>query len=532
MSPLDPTPSFEPATLVGATLDGRYLLGAHLATGGMGAVFRATHVYMRKEVAIKVLRPDLTASGEIVERFRREAEIAASLDHPNIVRVSDFGRSPEGYLFLAMELLEGESLYDRVRREGSLSPEQAVPILVAVCHALEAAHARNVVHRDLKPENVFLARTSDGGERTKILDFGIAKIADAANTSTTQAGMVVGTPEYLAPEQALGTAVDARADLYAVGLMAWRALVGRHPFQADDARALLMMQATRPVPSIVEGKPELSEYPALAAAIACACAKAPADRPASAAVLATALADALGPSYVSAAIATPVPRWTPAPRPSSRFVTFLPATELEGATSTDALAGVPARSTPAHPAPAAGELPPAPPEARTRLARAARDTSRTRLAAGAIAAIIVAVVVAVASGREPIVLRAAVLPAAPAAGAPAAGIVAAAAGTAATPATSPVAKPAVSRASLRLPKLLADLADRRCAVRRAAARRLGDLGDPAALPKLRSLATTPENPEGFHGLGQPALACGAEEASEAARRIEAAQRSRGRTAAR
>jgi serine/threonine-protein kinase len=155
-------PPFDPASLVGTTLDGRYVLSAHLATGGMGAVFRAHHVHLRKDLAVKVLRPDLTASADIVERFRREAEIASALDHDNIVKVTDFGRSEAGYLFLVMELLTGESLFERLRREGFLPPEEAVPILWQVCAALEAAHARGVIHRDLKPENVFLARTGSG----------------------------------------------------------------------------------------------------------------------------------------------------------------------------------------------------------------------------------------------------------------------------------------------------------------------------------------------------------------------------------
>src|SRR5512140_834307 len=239
----------------------------------MGAVFRAHHVHLRKDFAVKVLRPDLSGSPDLVERFRREAEIASALDHDNIVKVSDFGRSAEGYLFLVMELLTGESLFERLRREGFMSPDEAVPILWQICSALEVAHARGVVHRDLKPENVFLARTPSGREVTKILDFGIAKIADPASGTATQAGMVVGTPGYLAPEQALGGAVDARADLYAVGLIAWRILAGRHPFKADDARGLLMMQATKPVPPLTEPRPDLAVYPALVAAVAKACAK-------------------------------------------------------------------------------------------------------------------------------------------------------------------------------------------------------------------------------------------------------------------
>ena len=301
-------PAFDPASLVGTTLDGRYLIEEHLATGGMGAVFRARHVYMRKDVALKVLRPDLSASAELVERFRREAEIASSLEHDHIVRVTDFGRSPEGWLFLAMELLFGESLYDRLHREGFLPPDEVVSILWQVCAGLEAAHARGVVHRDLKPENVFLARTPGGREVAKILDFGIAKMADPSEVGATQVGMVVGTPEYLSPEQATGSDVDGRADLYTVGLIAWRALTGRAPFASSDPRSLLMMQATRPVPPITEPRPDLAELPALVALVAHACEKDRTLRTQTATELKLALEGSLGVPFSLPGGATPPPR--------------------------------------------------------------------------------------------------------------------------------------------------------------------------------------------------------------------------------
>ncbi len=320
-----PALSFDPASLVGTTLDGRYVLTGHIASGGMGAIFRAQHVHLRKEVAVKVLRPDLTGSIEIVERFRREAEIASALEHDNIVRVTDFGRSSDGYLFLVMELLTGESLFDRFRRDRFLPPEQAVPILWQVCAGLEAAHALGVVHRDLKPENVFLAHTPSGREVTKLLDFGIAKIADPASGSSTQSGIVVGTPEYLSPEQAMGAAVDARADVYAVGLIAWRALAGRHPFKADDPRSLLMMQATRPVPPLTEARPELASWPGLVAAISKACAKEPDARHQTAAALREDLAAALGPSFMMP------PGATPAPSPSLSPLSVVTLPPREGA---------------------------------------------------------------------------------------------------------------------------------------------------------------------------------------------------------
>ena len=308
-----PTPtSFRPESLVGTTLDGRFQLTAHIASGGMGAIFRAEHVYMKKELALKVLRPDLSTLPDIAERFRREAEIAASLEDDNIVRVMDFGRSPEGWLFLAMELLDGESLFERLRK-GAVAPEAAINILLQMCRGLEAAHARGVVHRDLKPENIFLL--SQPRDQVKILDFGIAKLTDPQIASDTQTGVVVGTPEYLSPEQATGTAVDGRADLYAVGLIGWRMLAGFHPFHADDARGLLMMQATRPVPPLVEARPELVAWPALLSAIARACSKEPCERHVDATELRTELELCLGPAPTPSSGALVLPTRTAIPRP-------------------------------------------------------------------------------------------------------------------------------------------------------------------------------------------------------------------------
>ena len=303
------TAPWEPRLLVGTTLDGRYELTAHLATGGMGAVFRARHVPLRKDVAVKVMRPDLTAAKDLVERFRQEAEIAARLEHENIVRVTDFGRSPEGYLFLVMELLEGESLFERLRRDVLLPPQDAVPIFWQICSALEAAHALSVVHRDLKPENVFLARLGDGREVVKILDFGIAKFLEPRSSNATAAGMVVGTPEYLSPEQAVGGAVDGRADLYSVGIIAGRTLVGRHPFLPHEPRALIMAHALQALPSIADERPELAQFPALVAAVARACAKELTERHPSATALKADFAASIGPLFV--APPPPAPTLTP-----------------------------------------------------------------------------------------------------------------------------------------------------------------------------------------------------------------------------
>jgi serine/threonine-protein kinase len=610
------SPPFDPASLVGTTLDGRYVLCAHLATGGMGAVFRAHHVHLRKDFAVKVLRPDLTASPDIVERFRREAEIASALEHDNIVKVSDFGRSEAGYLFLVMELLAGESLFERLRREGFLPPEEAVPILWQVCAALEAAHAAGVIHRDLKPENVFLARTGSGREVTKILDFGIAKIADATSENATQAGIVVGTPEYLSPEQAMGSAIDGRADVYAVGLIAFRALTGRHPFKAPDARALLMMQATRPVPLVTDPRPDLIAWPGLVAAVAKACAKEAGARHQSAGDLKDDLAAALGPAFMMPPGATPAP---------ASSLTLPPLPELRsrdgGAPRTTRalvpadLAPAAARATVAERARAASEgardaLRRAVTAGRGRAAEVKRAVRARPLAwatggAALTAALVLGGLLAWTGGRtaaqarallsgdrpaearalletaledhpgdhELLLLRGRALHRLP--GRAADGVEAYAAARARGPLDGAAfedlvqdlgrersladkaarllrddaeqALPAVLRAAeaapgahrLRALALARDLgaeeridriaayagllADPECDVRRAAARRLGELGDTRAVAPLRKAAQAKVETKGFFGRTKQSPACAASEADAAARRIEAAR---------
>ena len=269
-------PTFEPESLVGTTLDGRYVLTAHLATGGMGAVFRAQHVHLRKEFAVKVLRPDLTGSADLVERFRREAEIASALDHDNIVKVSDFGRSEAGYLFLVMELLTGESLFDRLRREGFLSPEEAVPILWQICAALEAAHALGVVHRDLKPENVFLARSASrprGDEDPRLRHRQDRGPDERERDAGGHRGRHARVPRRRSRRW-------ARRWTRAPTSTRWGSSPGASSPGATRSRPrtrarLLMMQATRPVPPLTEPRPDLAAYPALVAAVAKACAKEP-----------------------------------------------------------------------------------------------------------------------------------------------------------------------------------------------------------------------------------------------------------------
>lgn len=266
----------------GAVLDGRWRIETLLGTGGMGSVYRAEHVHVGRKAAVKILHADLLHSPSERERFRREARIATRLASPHVVEVLDFGEDAGGRPYLAMELLEGESLRAVLDREGRLSPARAARLLRQILDGLAAAHAAGIVHRDLKPENLWLCGAPPD-ERLKVLDFGIAKWTEARpDAARTQAGLVVGTPEYLAPEQAVGGEVDRRADLYAVGILAFVMLSGRHPFDTSDVRALVAAHAFEKVPSLSSAAPELAAWPKLVDFVARAAEKERARRPATA----------------------------------------------------------------------------------------------------------------------------------------------------------------------------------------------------------------------------------------------------------
>jgi serine/threonine-protein kinase len=273
----------------GTVLDGRWRIEALLGVGGMGAVYRAEHVHVGRSAAVKVLHADLCRSPSERERFRREARVASRLRSPHVVEVLDFGEDAEGRPYLAMELLEGEPLRAVLDREGRLAPQRVVRLIRQLLDGLSAAHEAGIVHRDLKPENLWLSgRGAD--ERLRVLDFGIAKWSDARpDAARTQAGLVVGTPEYLSPEQAVGGEVDRRADLYAAGILAFVMLTGRHPFDTSDVRALVAAHAFERVPSPSSFAPDLSAWPRLLDFVARATEKDRARRAGSAAELATAL---------------------------------------------------------------------------------------------------------------------------------------------------------------------------------------------------------------------------------------------------
>ena len=239
---------------VGAVLRDTYEITSLLGKGGMGAVFLARHRRLPgKQVAVKVLLNSASLNPELYARFRREAEIASQLGHPNIVEVLDFDTLQDGTPFLVMEYLRGESLEQRLER-GPLPVDAALSIIRQVCSALQAAHRAGVVHRDLKPANVFLVPTDSGGvvsERVKLLDFGISKMLDS-QTLQTQEAVLIGTPQYMAPEQALGknSEVDARTDIFALGCIVYELLSGRPPFAGDGGSIVQV------VFRIVHGQPE------------------------------------------------------------------------------------------------------------------------------------------------------------------------------------------------------------------------------------------------------------------------------------
>jgi CheY-like chemotaxis protein len=304
----------------GQVIGGRYKVGPLLGEGGMGAVYEGTREDLgAMPVAIKVLRADATTDAGALRRFRREAHLLASINHPNIVRILDFQAPPDEPAFIVMERLYGTSLGDAIRRERHFSPDDVAWIGVQVLGALEAAHAVGVVHRDLKPDNVFLLEPSTVRDVVKLLDFGIAKLCGpSGQEALTQTGTVLGTPAYMAPEQARGEQADRRSDLYAVGCLLFEALTGRPPFVGDNYNAVVFQAATATPPAVSELRPDVDVV--LAAVIAKAMAKDPAYRFQSASDLSEALSH-----WVSAA---PCSRDNaPNSSPAAFAVTMMPPAE-------------------------------------------------------------------------------------------------------------------------------------------------------------------------------------------------------------
>jgi serine/threonine-protein kinase len=246
-------PSEEQA--IGRTLDGKYRIDGFLKRGGMGSVYRGTHVLLNKPVAIKLIRPELVTSHDIVERFFREARAAAKLSHPNIVTVHDLGQTEDGTLYIIMEIVAGQSLKDLIVAEGPWAAARALRFCRGVASALSLAHRNGIVHRDLKPQNIMVFQDSEGNESPKLLDFGIAKTLEPDSPALTSTGMVLGTPHYMSSEQAKGMPADQRSDIYALGVILYEMLVGKVPFDDKSIPSILVKHLTEPPrpPSTLRG---------------------------------------------------------------------------------------------------------------------------------------------------------------------------------------------------------------------------------------------------------------------------------------
>jgi serine/threonine protein kinase len=246
------------SSLIGKTI-GRYTIKATIGSGGMGHVYKATQAPINREVAIKVLRVDLAGQEGVAERFKREARAAMLIQHPNAITIYDFDET-DGLLYLAMELLSGETLRQRLRREPPLTPEQGLDIFEAMAGALGVAHRVGVVHRDLKPDNIFLAKFDTVGEVVKVLDFGLAKLLDRAATGEEQLtdhNLRLGTPRYMAPEQVRGIQpIDSRCDVYALGLLLFEMLAGRAPFVGEDGMEVLAQRLRKEAPKLSQVAPQ------------------------------------------------------------------------------------------------------------------------------------------------------------------------------------------------------------------------------------------------------------------------------------
>ncbi|WP_145170169.1 serine/threonine-protein kinase [Rubripirellula lacrimiformis] len=275
------SPSKSSASLVGSRL-GDYQVLRKLGRGGMADVYAARHLSLGRDVALKVLRSDYARDKDYVERFRREARAAAKLNHPNIVQVFDVGSS-NNYHFIAQELIDGENLREALDRQGAMSPDEATRVLVDVASALEVAAEAGITHRDIKPENIM--RSSRGA--LKVADFGLARLgggAEGSHANLTQAGLTLGTPRYMSPEQIQGLVADARSDLYSLGVTMYHLLAGRPPFEADDPLALAVMhlhETPKPLDRArnrrdQDGNPDVPEW--LIAVISRMLSKSPGDR--------------------------------------------------------------------------------------------------------------------------------------------------------------------------------------------------------------------------------------------------------------
>lgn len=245
----------------GSIIDNKYFIMSVLGKGGMCMVYKAKHLLMNKMVALKMLLPESAADKGLVERFRREAQAASSLNHPNVITIYDLGISPDGKPFMVMDYLEGESLDERISAVGKLPVEQAVRIFVQVCAGLEVAHEAGIVHRDIKPSNIMLINTKAQTDLVKVVDFGLAKMLEPGedNHKLTKSGEVFGTLMYMSPEQCLGHPLDTRTDIYSVGCTMYEAVAGVPPFRGTTPYELMSQHINMAAQPLATNLPELEK---------------------------------------------------------------------------------------------------------------------------------------------------------------------------------------------------------------------------------------------------------------------------------
>jgi serine/threonine-protein kinase len=244
--------------LVGSVVHEKFHVIKKLGEGGMGAVYLAEHVKMGRKVALKVMNPGMHQDPDAIARFNREAKNASQLNHPNVCGIYDFGETPDGLIYLAMEFIEGSSLTSVIEKSGSLTPARAANIIHQAADALQVAHDYGIVHRDLKPDNIMIARARDGSDVVKVVDFGIAKASSSDAQKVTKTGLVVGTPEYMSPEQLAGDKLDGRSDIYSLGLVAFNCLTGKLPFPSNSAQEAMIMRLTDQPKTLAEMKPDVA----------------------------------------------------------------------------------------------------------------------------------------------------------------------------------------------------------------------------------------------------------------------------------
>ena len=292
--------------LVGQVVADRYHVIKKLGEGGMGQVYLAEHVKMGRRSAIKVMNPSMVHDPDAVARFNREASNASRITHPNVCAIYDFGETPEGLIYLAMEFIEGEPLTDLLERDGALPVRRAVGIFTQVADALQAAHDLGIVHRDLKPDNIMLAQKK-GGDQVKVVDFGIAKAVggDESGQKVTKTGLVVGTPEFMSPEQLSGDKLDGRSDLYSLALVFYRMLAGKLPFEATTVQETMIKRLTDEPTKLAVSRPDLTFPAGLQAVLDSALTRNPTERYQTVAKFADDVASVTG---IGRGTASPVPQ--------------------------------------------------------------------------------------------------------------------------------------------------------------------------------------------------------------------------------